>query len=180
MRRRFVNLPRWAIGVCIVMLPSGALAQAADVTIPVNPKTPAEHTLDEAVPDAQGIHRLAILRGLDKITGRAVDISAPVGVPVTYGSLSITVEYCHTVPPEEPPETSAFLQIIDKGAEGGPKPVFSGWMFASSPALNALEHPIYDVWVITCKTDEPAPEPEAPATAPMPAPAETPAAPSSE
>jgi len=136
--------------------------------------------LADAVPDAKGIRRMAILRGLDKISGRAIDISAPAGVPVRFGSLTITARYCYTVPPEEPPETAAFIQIDDgKPGDKGAR-VFSGWMFASTPALNGLEHPVYDVWVITCKTDEPAPG-EAPpsdaATAPSraePAPAPPP------
>src|SRR5262249_46645525 len=90
------------------------------------------------------------------VTGRAIDISAPAGVAVPFGSLAITVRYCYTVPPEEPPETSAFLQIDDGKPGETKKRVFSGWMFASTPALNGLEHPVYDVWVITCKTEEPA------------------------
>ena len=129
-------------------------------------------TLDDAVPDARGIKRLAILRGLDKITGRATDIAAPVGVPVRYGSLLVTLRYCYTRPPEEPPETTAFLQIDDVRPGLEPTRVFSGWMFASTPALHALEHPVYDVWVITCKTNAPAPVVPAPATsgkAPKPA-----------
>jgi len=114
-------------------------------------------TVADAAPDARGVKRMVVLRGLDKVTGRAIDINAPSGVPVNFGSLIMTARYCYTVPPEEPPETTAFLQI-DEGKKGEPaKRLFSGWMFASTPALNALEHSVYDVWVITCKTDEPAP-----------------------
>ncbi|HEX5282305.1 MAG TPA: DUF2155 domain-containing protein [Micropepsaceae bacterium] len=146
---------------------------------PVAPAQPAQPapppTLSEAHADAHGVKRLAILRALDKISGRTTDIDAPAGVPVRYGPLIITAEYCYTVPPEQPPETTAFVQI-DEADPGQPvKRLFSGWMFASSPALNALEHPTYDVWVINCKTDEPAKPPgEAAgalgATAPTPAP----------
>jgi hypothetical protein len=112
--------------------------------------------LADAHPDKNNVRRMAILRGLDKVSGRAVDISAPAGVPVRFGSLTITMRFCYTVPPEERPETAAFVQIDD--GKPGDKQVrmFSGWMFASTPALNGLEHPVYDVWVITCKTDEPA------------------------
>lgn len=124
---------------------------------PTQPAAPA--TLAEAHPDAHGVRRLAILRALDKISGRTTDIDAPAGVPVRYGPLIITAQYCYTVPPEEPPETTAFVQI-DEADSGQPvKRLFSGWMFASSPALNGLEHPTYDVWVINCKTDEPAKPP---------------------
>ena len=114
--------------------------------------------VSDAVADARGVKRMVILRGLDKITGRAIDVAAPVGVPVRFGTLTITARYCYTVPPEEPPETNAFLQIDDGRPGEPPKRVFSGWMFASTPALSALEHPVYDVWVITCRTDQPAPE----------------------
>jgi len=124
----------------------------------------------DAVPDARGVKRMVILRGLDKITGRAIDVAAPSGVPVRFGSLTITARYCYTVPPEEPPETNAFLQIDDGRPGETPKRVFSGWMFASTPALSALEHPVYDVWVITCRTDQPAPEEKAAFPADLPPP----------
>jgi hypothetical protein len=127
-------------------------------------------TIADAKPDAHGVKRMAVLRGLDKITGRAIDINAPVGVPVRFGTLTLTVRSCYTVPPEEPPETTVFVQIDDNPPSAPPKRMFSGWMFASTPALSALEHPTYDVWVITCKTDEPAGEPAPPiAGAPTPA-----------
>ena len=142
--------------------------------VPVPPIVRAPAIAD-AVPDSRGIKRMVVLRGLDKITGRAIDVDAPAGVPVRFGSLSITARTCYTVPPEEPPETSAFLQIDDGLPGEPPKRLFSGWMFASTPALNALEHAVYDVWVITCKTEEPAPV--APAEGASPPPASTPAPP---
>lgn len=101
----------------------------------------------------------ARLRGLDKISGQARDFVAPLNRPVMFGSLSIVVRACEQRPPEEtPPETSAYLTITQghsasakaTEAPGGSVEVFSGWMFASSPGLNALEHPTYDVWVISC------------------------------
>lgn len=101
----------------------------------------------------------AVLRGLDKITGRITVVEAPVGKPVTFGKLEILVSYCYKRPPEEPPEVTAFVQVTDLRAahpESEKVPhVFSGWMFASSPALSAVEHPVYDVWLIDCKADAP-------------------------
>lgn len=136
---------------------------------PPPPAPPAR--LAEAHPDAHGVKRMAVLRAIDKISGRTTDIDAPAGVPVHYGPLIITAQYCYTVPPEEPPETTAFVQI-DEADPGQPvKRLFSGWMFASSPALNALEHPTYDVWVINCRTDEPAKPAAEPAGGPVEAPA---------
>ena len=99
--------------------------------------------------------RAAVLRGLDKVTARISTFEAPVGQEVRFGTLRILARTCRTRPPEETPETTAFLEIADQRPGDLPKPVFSGWMFASSPALSALEHPIYDVWVIACKTSTP-------------------------
>ena len=134
----------------------------------------------------------AHLRALDKITGNATDVTAKLGETIKFGRISITVRACYQAPPEDAPESEAFLEIHSLGAaqdkpladlgpqKEKPKPVaagpdaplFSGWMFASSPGLNALEHPVYDVWVISCTTAAPAPTagepvlPAAPAKAP--------------
>ena len=93
----------------------------------------------------------AILQGLDKVTARISTIEAPLGETVVFGTLRIVARACHKRPPEEPPESSAFLDIVDLKPGQAPEPLFTGWMFASSPALNALEHPVYDVWVIDCR-----------------------------
>jgi len=87
---------------------------------------------------------------LDKITARTTTYQIAVGESATFGSLKITVRYCRSRPPEEPPETFAFLEITDDQRTGDVVKVFSGWMIASSPGWNALEHPVYDVWVISC------------------------------
>lgn len=100
--------------------------------------------------------RVAVLRGLDKVTARTRDFEANVGEPVQFGALEITVQYCRKRPPEETPEVFVFMEVKDRrtdgfGIEAEGEKIFSGWMFASNPALHALEHPIYDVWVIDCR-----------------------------
>jgi hypothetical protein len=112
-------------------------------------------TVNDAVPGKDGIKRMVILRGLDKITARASTISAPIGVPVRYATLTITARYCYSTPITETPETTAFLQIADHRPDEPEKKIFSGWMLASSPSLNGMEHPLYDVWVVSCKTNQP-------------------------
>jgi len=92
----------------------------------------------------------AILQGLDKVTARISTFPAPVDQEVRFGTLSIRVRACYKTPPTEPPESTAFLEISDIRPGADPVPLFSGWMFASSPALSALEHPVYDVWVVDC------------------------------
>jgi hypothetical protein len=95
--------------------------------------------------------QLAVLQGLDKITARVSTIEAPVGQVVRFGTLDITVKRCHKRPPEETPETTAYLEIRERRIGEQPEGLFSGWMFASSPAVSSMEHPVYDVWVIDCK-----------------------------
>lgn len=99
---------------------------------------------------------VAVLQGLDKVTARISKFDAPVDQPVHFGSLVITVRACVKRPPEEPPETAAFLDIDEVRGTGTTvesKRVFTGWMFASSPAVSALEDPVYDVNVLDCKSE---------------------------
>jgi hypothetical protein len=101
-------------------------------------------------------HNIVVLRALDKITARITEIELPVGQEGRFGTLALTARYCRTRPPIEPPETYAYLEIDDLKRHDVRERVFEGWMVASSPALNALEHPVYDVWVINCKMLDPA------------------------
>jgi hypothetical protein len=93
----------------------------------------------------------AVLGALDKIAAKVSELTAPVGEEVRFGRLVIKVDACRMRPPEEPPESAAFLEITDMGRNMQPKPVFRGWMFASSPSLSAMEHPLYDVWLKGCE-----------------------------
>lgn len=92
-----------------------------------------------------------ILRWLDKVTGRVSTLEARVGDTVAIGTLSIQVYTCMTRPPEETPESAAFLKIMDRQSDRSNVEVFSGWMFASSPALSAMDHAVYDVWILDCE-----------------------------
>jgi hypothetical protein len=106
---------------------------------------------------------IAVLQGLDKITARISTFEAPLDDPVRFGSLQIVARACDKKPPEEPPESTAFLEIVDIRPDSPSVELFQGWMFASSPAISALEHPVYDVWVVDCKkasSSAPETEPE--------------------
>jgi len=99
----------------------------------------------------------AVLQGLDKITARVMRLEVEVGDTVEFGTLDITVQACRTTTPEEAPENAAFLQIVDEPPGQDAQVVFSGWMFSSSPAISAMDHAVYDVWVVRCAA-EPTPE----------------------
>lgn len=92
---------------------------------------------------------VAELQALDKVTARIRTLTAPVGGSVEVGSLTVKVLACYVTEPSEPPESAAFLQI-DEDSPVEPVRLFSGWMFASSPGLSALDHPVYDVWLTGC------------------------------
>lgn len=101
---------------------------------------------------SDGIDRAAAaLQGLDKITARVSAFEVAVGETARFGSLLITLRACREAPPIDPPESAAFLEIKDVKPDQEPQSLFSGWMFASSPALSALEHPVYDVTVTGCR-----------------------------
>lgn len=100
-----------------------------------------------------------VLQGLDKVTARVWTFDAPVGQEVRFGTLEILPRFCNRTPPEEPPESTAFLDIFEARFGEERASLFHGWMFASSPALNGLEHPVYDVWVIDCKVTQDLPPP---------------------
>ncbi len=87
------------------------------------------------------------LRAIDRVTGRTFLLKAPIDINTRFESLFITPKVCHISPPDKQPESSAYLVIRDINSK---KSIFEGWMFASSPSLNALEHPVYDVWLLGC------------------------------
>ncbi|MBV6632364.1 MAG: DUF2155 domain-containing protein [Alphaproteobacteria bacterium] len=122
-----------------------AAVSAADVVQPLAPSAP-----NLKAPNFEAYEH-AVLRTLDKVTARTSTLEVPVNDILSVGTLSVTVRTCQKTPPTERPEAAAFIEIIDTPPEREPRPMFSGWMFASSPGLSALEHPIYDVWVVDCK-----------------------------
>lgn len=94
---------------------------------------------------------VAVLQGLDKVTAHVMTIEAPVGRPVRFGTLEIIARSCKKRRPEENPESAAFLDIWELRPNQPAQSLFRGWMFASSPALSAMEHPVYDIRVLDCE-----------------------------
>lgn len=92
----------------------------------------------------------ARMQAMDKITGKVSEIDVPVNGLANFGTFSILVRKCVTKSPEETPENTAFVDIVDNYQTENPVNIFKGWMFSSTPALNAVEHPIYDIWLLKC------------------------------
>ncbi|MYZ49683.1 DUF2155 domain-containing protein [Rhizobiales bacterium L72] len=96
---------------------------------------------------------VATFSGLDKITGRIIQFDAKIDETVQFGALQVTPRACHTRPPTEPAQTTAFVEVDEITLENEIRRIFTGWMFAASPGLHGVEHPIYDVWLVDCRQD---------------------------
>jgi hypothetical protein len=138
--------------------------QAAPVQPGVRPQTAGRGTPlpanvapqpgDEVVvePPSQKISNpTAVFAGLDKITGRIISFDVQLNETVQFGALQVTPRVCYTRPPTENANTDTFVEVNEVTLQGEVKRIFAGWMFASSPGLHAVEHPIYDVWLTACK-----------------------------
>ena len=104
---------------------------------------------------------IAAFSGLDKITGRITNFDVYMDETVQFGALQITPRVCYTRPPTETQRTSVFLEVDQVSLKGGSERIFTGWMFADSPALHAVDDPLYDVWLVGCKKQTDLPKPTA-------------------
>jgi hypothetical protein len=123
--------------------------QPADATLQ------PEDTVVTITPTQKIENGRAIFSGLDKITGRIISFDAAIGETVQFGALQVTARACYTRPPTEATNTDAFVEVDEVTLQGEIKRIFTGWMFAASPGLHAVEHPIYDVWLTDCASPKP-------------------------
>jgi hypothetical protein len=141
-------------------------------TAPPTPATlqPGDEVVAE--PPAQKIvNKKASFSGLDKITGRIINFDADIGETVQFGALRVKTDACYTRPATEAANTDAFVEVDEITLQGEVKRIFSGWMFAASPGLHGVEHPIYDIWLTDCKVPDTtmvSAQPDPPKIAPPP------------
>src|SRR4051812_50175845 len=153
-------------------LPGLTPGQRQPKGVPQAPATlqPGDEVVSE--PPAQKIvNKKASFSGLDKITGRIIHFDEDIGETVQFGALRVKTDACYTRPATEAANTDAFVEVDEITLQGEVKRIFSGWMFAASPGLHGVEHPIYDIWLTDCKNPETAvvsAQPEAPKPAPPP------------
>ena len=134
------------------VLIAGSAAQAqAQAPAAQAPATTAQERIKNPV---------AVFSGLDKITGRITTFDVYIDETVQFGALQVTPRVCYTSPEGEPAKTDAFVQVDEITLKREIRQIFSGWMFADSPGLNAVEHPVYDVWLKSCKTESDVPAPK--------------------
>src|SRR5579863_4996296 len=130
-------------------LPSGSRQAKGTPQAPATLQ-PGDEVVTE--PPAQKIvNKKASFSGLDKITGRIINFDEDIGETVQFGALRVKTDACYTRPATEAANTDAFVEVDEITLQGEVKRIFSGWMFAASPGLHAVEHPIYDIWLTDCK-----------------------------
>jgi hypothetical protein len=170
--------------VVSVLAPAAAYAidmppdEGGDEVVTAPAETPKTQQPAQAAPAPiedethQNEYDTVLLQGLDKVTGRTSKFSAIVGKPENFGSLEIITHRCWQSNPEDRPENAALLEVREHKPDEEPNVIFMGWMFSSSPGLSALEHPVYDITVLSCAA-QPKPKtaaPKTPVATPVPAP----------
>lgn len=98
-------------------------------------------------------NRVAVFSGIDKITGRIIVFDVYIDETVQFGALQVTPKVCYSRPITETPKTTSFLEVDEITLDRKIRRIFTGWMFADSPGLNAIEHPVYDIWLKDCKME---------------------------
>jgi hypothetical protein len=110
----------------------------------------------EQPPEQKIVNQTAVFSGLDKITGRIINFDVAINETVQFGPLQVTPRVCYTRPPTETQNTTGFVEVDEITLKSEIRRIYTGWMFATSPGLHAVEHPIYDVWLTDCKMTPPA------------------------
>ncbi len=155
-------------------LPALPPGQRQPKGVPQSPPTlqPGDEVVTE--PPAQKIiNKKASFSGLDKITGRIINFDEDIGETVQFGALRVKTDACYTRPATEAANTDAFVEVDEITLQGEVKRIFSGWMYAASPGLHGVEHPIYDIWLTDCKGPDAtvvSAQPDPPKPAPPPPP----------
>jgi hypothetical protein len=159
-------------------LPALPPGQRQPKSVPQSPATlqPGDEVVSE--PPAQKIvNKKASFSGLDKITGRIINFDEDIGETVQFGALRVKTDACYTRPATEAANTDAFVEVDEITLQGEVKRIFSGWMYAASPGLHGVEHPIYDIWLTDCKVPDTtivSAQPDAPKPVAPPAPKRAP------
>jgi hypothetical protein len=138
-----------------VNVPPGQRQPAQKGAVPGTPATlqPGDEVVTE-LPAQKIVNKKASFSGLDKITGRIINFDEDIGETVQFGALRVKTDACYTRPATEAANTDAFVEVDEITLQGEVKRIFSGWMFAASPGLHGVEHPIYDIWLTDCKAPD--------------------------
>ncbi|MGB3501147.1 MAG: DUF2155 domain-containing protein [Mesorhizobium sp.] len=158
---KLTHLPQIFLGPLVLLAAAGlsGVAAAQDNEQPVAP--PADERPIENVPTTRLSNPVAEFTGVDKITGRIITFDVYINETVQFGALQVTPRVCYSRPDDEEPKTDSFVEVDEITLDRKIRRIFTGYMFAESPGLNAVEHPVYDVWLKACKQKSDVPPPTA-------------------
>lgn len=147
-------VPAAAILACLM---SGGISQAQE-----NSETDTTVESQDLAPagDPRVANRVAVFSGIDKITGRIITFDVYINETVQFGALQVTPRVCYSRDETQPPKTTTFVEVDEITLDRKIRRIFTGWMFANSPGLNAVDHAVYDVWLKECSMDSEVPAPE--------------------
>ncbi len=158
MRRGTFIRPIQSFGACFVAVAMAATAVSAQQ----NTQTDKGVDVQELAPakDPRISNRVAVFSGIDKITGRIITFDVYIDETVQFGALQVTPRVCYSRDETQPPKTTTFVEVDEITLDRKIRRIFTGWMFADSPGLNAVDHAVYDVWLKDCSMDSDVPPPE--------------------
>ncbi len=136
-----------------VFVSMAGLAGAQDSGVQTEELSPAQ--------DPRTANRVAVFSGIDKITGRIITFDVYIDETVQFGALQVTPRVCYSRDETQAPKTTTFVEVDEITLDRKIRRIFTGWMFADSPGLNAVDHAVYDVWLTECRMDSAVPSPEA-------------------
>ncbi|TIS99560.1 MAG: DUF2155 domain-containing protein [Mesorhizobium sp.] len=142
--------------VAVAAFAACSMAAAQTPEAPAAPETPAIPATPERITNP-----VAEFAGIDKITGRIITFDVYIDETVQFGALQVTPRICYSRPQTEEPKTDSFVEVDEITLDRKIRRIFTGWMFAESPGLNAVEHAVYDVWLKGCKQKSDVPAPDA-------------------
>jgi len=157
------------LAISTVLMPAGARAQQEQPSVPqLNFPTQPEPAQDDKIvqppaeekPDERIKNPVAEFTGIDKITGRIISFDVYMDETVQFGALQVTPRICYSSAKSDEPRTDAFVEVDEITLDRKIRRIFTGWMFAESPGLNAVEHAVYDVWLKACKASSEVPPPK--------------------
>jgi hypothetical protein len=147
-----------ALGLCLCAAAGSAQTQTED-NIQTEDLAPVEKQELEPAGDPRISNKVAVFSGIDKITGRIITFDVYIDETVQFGALQVTPRVCYTRDKSQKPKTTTFVEVDEITLDRKIRRIFTGWMFADSPGLNAVDHAVYDVWLNTCKMESEVPPP---------------------
>ena len=160
MRRATSTGPSHHIGICIAAMLAGLTVTSVAAQENMQSDTGVERQEMAPPKDPRISNQVVVFSGIDKITGRIITFDVYINETLQFGALQVTPRVCYSRDETQPPKTTTFVEVDEITLDRKIRRIFTGWMFADSPGLNAVDHAVYDVWLKDCATESDVPPPE--------------------